>query len=69
MMPLTYSITTGIGLGIVSYVVLNSIAYVLDIIMYKAGKKKEKPTWNISIVCLVVFALFLVYFLVPTSFK
>ena len=68
MMPLTYSITTGIGLGVVTYVVLHAIAYLIDFILFKANKKEEKPKWDISIVLLVVFALFLVYFLVPTSF-
>ncbi|MCR5350665.1 MAG: NCS2 family permease [Acholeplasmatales bacterium] len=67
-MPLTYSITTGIGLGIITYVILNCIAYVVGLLLYALGKTEEKPKWNISIVCLVVFALFLVYFLVPTSF-
>ncbi len=67
-MPLTYSITTGIGFGVISYVVLNALAWLVDFILYKAGKKEEKPEWKISIVLLVVFALFLVYFLVPTSF-
>lgn len=67
MMPLAYSITTGIGMGIIVYVVINAIAWVVERIMYACGKKEEKPTWNISIVCLVVCALFLVYFLVPTA--
>lgn len=67
-MPLTYSITTGIGMGIITFVVLNAIAWLVDFILYKSGKKEEKPEWKISIVLLVVFALFLVYFLVPTSF-
>lgn len=68
MMPLTYSITTGIGLGIIAYVVLNTLAYVFDMILFKAKKRKNKPTWEISLICFVIFALFLVYFLVPTSF-
>ena len=67
-MPLAYSITTGIGLGIVTYVVINACAWLVEYILYKSGKKSEKPTWNISIVCAVIFVLFLVYFLVPTSF-
>lgn len=67
MMPLAYSITTGIGLGIIFYVIMSAIAWVVEMIMYALGKKSEKPKWNISIVCLVVFALFLVYFLVPTA--
>ena len=68
MMPLAYSITTGIGLGILTYVVLNSIAYLAKLCLFKAGKIEEKPVWNISIVALVICALFLVYFFVPVSF-
>lgn len=69
MMVLTYSITKGIGIGIISYVLINLVCYVVDIIRYAFGKEKvEKPKFEISIVCLVVFVLFLVYFLVPTTF-
>ena len=67
-MPLTYSITDGIGWGILSYVILQSIAYCVKFILYKAGKAEEAPKWNISIVCLVVAVLFLVYFFVPMNF-
>lgn len=68
MMPLSYSITNGIGCGIVSYVVLSLLIYVVDIIVYAIKKKNgaEKPKWEISIVSIVIFVLFLIYFLVPT---
>ncbi|MGM9971419.1 MAG: NCS2 family permease [Anaeroplasmataceae bacterium] len=68
MMPLAYSITTGIGMGIITYVIMHAITYVISFIAYKAGKREEKPKWQVSIVCLVIFVLFLIYFLVPTSF-
>ena len=68
MMPLAYSITTGIGMGVVVYVVLSTIAWCVEMILYKCGKKEEKPEWKISIVCLVIFVLFIIYFCVPTSF-
>ena len=68
MMPLTYSITNGIGLGILTYVILNSVAFLVKFCLYKAGKIEEKPVWNISVVALVITALFLVYFFVPVSF-
>ncbi len=61
-MPLTYSITTGIGVGIISYVVLSVITYVVELIK-AATKKTEKPKFELSIVMLIVFGLFLVYFL------
>lgn len=68
MMPLAYSITNGIGMGIITYVLINCIAYVVKFCLYKAGKIEEKPAWNISVVALVITALFLVYFFVPVSF-
>ena len=61
-MPLSYSITTGIGVGIISYVVLSILIYFADLIKY-AMKKCEKPKFEISIVMIVVFGLFLLYFL------
>ncbi len=65
IMILGYSITKGIGIGIISYVVLATIKYVVDLIRSKLGKC-EKPVWEVSVVAIVVTALFLVYFLVPT---
>lgn len=71
MMPLTYSITSGIGLGIISYVVINALCYLIEIIRYavvkKRGGEEEKPKWNISIVMLIITVFFLIYFFVPTS--
>ena len=67
-MPLTYSITDGIGMGVLTYVVINSVAWVVRFIQFKAGKIEEKPKWDISVISLVVCALFLVYFFVPVSF-
>ena len=65
-MLLAYSITKGIGVGIVSYVVINGIIYLTDLIAYKFGRVKEKPHTDITIVTLIVFVLFMIYFLVPT---
>lgn len=67
MMPMAYSITGGIGIGIISYVVISLICYVIDLIR-SAAKKCETPKFPISIVMAIVFILFLVYFLVPTQF-
>ena len=74
VMILSYSITKGIGIGMISYTVMASIAYVIDIIKYSVQKKKaaegeeiEKPKWPVSIVALIVTALFLVYFFVPVA--
>jgi AGZA family xanthine/uracil permease-like MFS transporter len=65
-MPLTYSITEGIGLGIVSFVVLDLVIYFADLINYKLGRTKTKPHTEITLVTIIVFILFLIYFLVPT---
>ena len=73
VMVLSYSITKGIGVGMVSYTIMSALSYVIEIIVYAIKKKKaaegeeiEKPKWEVSIVALVVTALFLVYFFVPT---
>ena len=70
MMPFGYSITTGIGLGILSYVLIEFFDYIVRWISYKTSKKetKEKPVWNLHIVLLIVAALFVVYFFVPVAF-
>lgn len=68
MMPLTYSITNGIGIGVITYVAIYGIIWIVNLIRYQMGKIEEKPKAEISIVLLIVVALFLIYFLVPTSF-
>jgi len=61
---LSYSITKGIGVGLVSYTAMSAIEYVVELIK-SSVKKTEKPKWNVSIVAIVVTVLFLVYFFVP----
>lgn len=65
-MLLAYSITKGIGMGIITYVFVSGIIYLTDLIAYKLGKIKEKPKTDITLVTLIVFILFMIYFLVPT---
>ena len=70
IMVLSYSITKGIGIGMISYTLMNALVYGADYIKYAIAKKNgsenaEKPVWNVSVVALVVTALFLVYFFVP----
>lgn len=71
MMPLAYSITGGIGLGIISYVIINIVCYVVEIIKYavvsKKGGEAVKPKWPISIVTAIITVFFLIYFFVPTT--
>ncbi len=70
MMPLAYSITTGIGFGIISYVLIDLVEFVVGSIKYACSKaeNKEKPVWDLSPITIIVFVLFLVYFFVPTKF-
>ncbi len=70
MMPFAYSITDGIGLGILSYVLIDICEYLVGIIAYACSKKegKVKPAWNLHVVTIIIAVLFLVYFFVPTKF-
>ena len=66
VMVLSYSITKGIGIGLMSYTIMSILSYVIELIVASV-KKTEKPQWNVSVVALVVTALFAVYFFVPTT--
>ena len=63
---LSYSITTGIGVGLLSYTVMSAAAYLVELVI-SLVKKTEKPKWPVSAVALIVSALFAVYFFVPAS--
>ncbi len=67
VMVLSYSITKGIGIGMISYTLMSLISYAVDMIVYacKKDKANEKPKFSVSIVAIVVTVLFLVYFFVP----
>ena len=74
VMVLAYSITKGIGVGMISYTVLSSLSYLVELVKYSILKKKateenpvEKPKWEVSIVAIIITVLFLIYFFVPTS--
>ena len=66
VMVLSYSITKGIGVGLLSYVLMSTVAYLFGLIKY-AIKKEEKPVWDVSVVAIIVSLLFCVYFFVPTN--
>ncbi len=70
MMPLGYSITTGIGFGILSYVAIDLCEYIVKIIGYACSKKEDKvkPKWDLHAVTIIIGILFLIYFFVPTTF-
>ena len=69
VMVLSYSITKGIGIGMISYTLMSLVSYAVEMIVYACKKDKtaaEKPKFSVSIVAIVVTVLFLVYFFVPT---
>ena len=66
IMVLSYSITKGIGVGLVSHTVMSIVLYLIELI--KASiKKEEKPQWSVSAVSIVVSVLFCIYFFVPAT--
>ena len=67
MMLLAYSITKGIGIGIVSFVIIDSIIYLIDDMRYSEGKTKNKPKLEINWLTLIIFILFIIYFIMPTA--
>lgn len=73
-MPLSYSITDGIGMGFFFFVIIAFFDYIIKIIIYgikkgrnKKDKQNKKPEWPISVVMFIVFVLFVVYFFVPRT--
>ena len=78
IMVVSYSITKGIGVGMVSFTIMSLVAYAVEWIVYACKKDKvvvnengesvpaEKPKFPVSIVAIVVSVLFLIYFFVPT---
>lgn len=66
VMVLSYSITKGIGVGMVTYTVMSIVSYVVELVK-SLIKKEEKPEWKISTVSIIVSVLFLVYFFVPVT--
>ena len=69
MMPLSYSITDGIGFGLIAYVVIDLVCYLVDLIGYAVSKKadKVKPVFDLKPLTIIIVALFLVYFFVPVA--
>jgi AGZA family xanthine/uracil permease-like MFS transporter len=66
IMLLSYSITTGIGVGMISYTLMSTVAYIAESVKCAVGKK-EKPVWEVSVVAIVVSLLFCLYFFVPKN--
>lgn len=66
IMVLAYSITDGLALGMISYVAIDLIIYIIDTIKYKKNPRSNKPKLESNLVTIVVLILFIIYFLVPT---
>ena len=66
VMVLSYSITKGIGVGLLSYTVMSAMMYIVELVKY-AIDKKEKPVWKISVVTTIVSLLFALYFFIPAT--
>ena len=67
VMVLSYSITKGIGIGLISYTIMTAVAYAIDAIKYAATKKGEAPKWEVSVITIIVSLLFVLYFFVPAT--
>ena len=66
VMVLSYSITKGIGIGLISYTLMSLVSYLVELIV-SAVKKTEKPSFELSAVAIVISLLFIVYFFVPVT--
>lgn len=66
VMVLSYSITKGIGIGMLSYTLMSALLYVVEWIK-SAITKTEKPVWKVSLVAVIVSVLFAIYFFVPAT--
>ena len=64
VMVLSYSITKGIGVGMVAYTLMSLMSYIFELVKY-AVTKKNKPTFQVSVISIIISLLFCVYFFVP----
>ena len=64
VMVLSYSITKGIGVGMIAYTLMATLSYVVELVKY-AITKKNKPTFQVSVISIIVSLLFCIYFFVP----
>lgn len=66
IMPLGYSITDGIGMGLLLYVLISLIEYAAGALAAKI-KKTAVPKFDVSAVTFIVALLFAAYFFIPTG--
>ena len=65
VMVLSYSITKGIGVGMIAHTFMSLAFYLINLVKYLVTKK-NKPTFDVSAVSIIVSLLFCVYFFIPT---
>ena len=64
VMVLSYSITKGIGVGMIAHTAMSIVFYLINLVKYLVTKK-NKPTFDVSAVSIIVSLLFCVYFFIP----
>lgn len=64
VMVLSYSITKGIGVGMIAYTLMSIVSYVIELVRY-AVTKQNKPTLQVSVISIIISLLFCIYFFVP----
>ena len=64
IMPLGYSITDGIGMGMMMYTIISLVEFAVGWVL-AAVKKTEKPKFDIPIVTFLVTLMFAAYFFIP----
>ena len=64
VMVLSYSITKGIGVGMIAHTFMSLAFYLINLVKYLVTKK-NKPTFDVSVVSIIVSLLFCVYFFIP----
>ncbi|MBR4836401.1 MAG: NCS2 family permease [Clostridia bacterium] len=64
VMVLSYSITKGIGVGMIAHTFMSLAFYLISLVKYLVTKK-NKPTFDVSAVSIIVSLLFCVYFFIP----
>ena len=64
VMVLSYSITKGIGVGMIAHTFMSLAFYLINLVKYLVTKK-NKPTFDVSAVSIIVSLLFCVYFFIP----
>jgi AGZA family xanthine/uracil permease-like MFS transporter len=69
IMPFSYSITKGIGMGLLSYVILHAfdwvIAFIVSCCDSHDNTDRRLPKWPVSLITCILALLFCLYFFVP----